>query len=273
MNNGSMIVKIGGGPVRDAKALECLAAEILASADIMANDGSPATGVSVAIVHGGGADVSDLSRKLGIESAFSDGVRMTGDDEMDVVDMVLCGLVNKRLVRQLTAAGVRAVGISGADGSLFVGARIVNSTGELSRTAHVSGVDPDIVVRLWEAGYVPVIASPGSDEQGNAVNINADEAAFAVGSAVGATTIVFLSDVPGVHGPDGEVIAGLEIAQAERLIREGTVTAGMVAKLRSSAGAIAAGVDHVVIGSYEQPGDLSRLVSGQTGTTIYGERK
>ena len=105
------------------------------------------------------------------------------------------------------------------------------------------------------------------------LNINADEAAFAVGGAVGARAIVFLSDVPGVQGSNGEVISSLGIPEAERLMEEGTITGGMVAKIRSAAGAIAAGVDHIVIGSYEQPGDLSRLVSGQSGTTIHGEKE
>ena len=263
MSTGSMIVKIGGGPARDRTALQALAAEIHAGVQ---------AGTPIAIVHGGGADVSEFSRRLGIESTFSDGIRMTGDDEMDVVDMVLCGLVNKRLVRALAASGIRTAGISGADGALLVGTPVTDGHGVLSRTAHVSAVNPDIVTRLWAAGYVPVIASPGADERGDPVNINADEAAFAVGGAISATVIVFLSGVPGVQGSDGEVIASLGIAEAERLMEDGTITGGMVAKIRSAAGAIAAGVKHIVIGSYEQPGDLSRLVSGQSGTTIHGEK-
>ncbi|MCK4513939.1 MAG: acetylglutamate kinase [Spirochaetaceae bacterium] len=268
MNTGSLIIKIGGGPARDRTALQALAAEIRTRVQIAASRHD----AIIAIVHGGGADVSDLSRRLGIEPTFSDGIRMTGDDEMDVVDMILCGLVNKRLVRALTASGIRAVGISGADGALLVGTPVTDAHGVQSRTAHVSAVNPDIINRLWAAGYLPVIASPGADEQGGAVNINADEAAFALGGAIGAGAIVFLSDVPGVQGSDGEAIASLGIAEAERLVKEGTITGGMVAKIRSAAGAIAAGVHHIVIGSYERPGDLSRLVSGQNGTTIHGEK-
>lgn len=264
-----MIVKIGGVPARDGSALQALAAEIRAGVPTATPGGDA---ISIAIVHGGGADVSELSRRLGIESTFSDGIRMTGDDEMDVVDMVLCGLVNKRLVRALEASGIRAVGISGADGALFVGTPVTDEHGVRSRTAHVSAVNPDIVNQLWAGGYVPVIASPGADEHGGAVNINADEAAFAIGGAVGAATIVFLSDVPGVQGSSGEIFTSLGIPDAERLIEDGTVSGGMVAKIRSSAGAIAAGVDHIVIGSYESPGDLSRLVSGRIGTTIHGEK-
>ncbi len=269
MGINSMIVKIGGGPARDGTVLQALAAEVRARVQAVV---SRDTGQPIAIVHGGGADVSDLSRRLGIKSTFSEGIRMTGDDEMDVVDMVLCGLVNKRLVRALTAAGIRAVGISGADGALLVGAPVTDAHGVQSRTAHVSAVNPDIIKRLWAAGYLPVIASPGADEYGGAVNINADEAAFAIGGAIGAGAIVFLSDVPGVRGSNGEAIASLGIAEAERLVKEGTITGGMVAKIRSAAGAMAAGVDHIVIGSYEQPGDLSRLVSGRSGTTIHGEK-
>jgi len=268
MNTGSLIIKIGGGPARDRTALLALATEIRTGIQAAGSrDDAP-----IAIIHGGGADVTDLSRRLGIESAFSEGIRMTSDAEMDLVDMVLCGLVNKRLVRTLNSSGIRAVGISGADGALLVGAPVADARGVGSRTAHVSAVNPEIVTRLWGAGFVPVIASPGADEHGEAVNINADEAAFAVGGAVGARAIVFLSDVPGVQGSDGGVISSLGIPEAERLVEEGTITGGMVAKIRSAAGAIAAGVDHIVIGSYEQPGDLSRLMSGQSGTTIHGEK-
>jgi len=275
-------VKIGGGPSNDGNALRGLAAEIALVVPDPPNSPSArqATGASeksgsrflVAVVHGGGSDVSSLSRRLGLSPTFSDGIRMTTEAEMDVVDMVLCGLVNKRIVRVLRSAGVNAIGISGAD-SLLTGNPINDRDGSPSRTAHVSAVDAGIVLRLWEAGYVPVIASPGTDEAGRAVNINADEAALAVGSAVRATAIIFLSDVPGIRGADDTVISTLSVADGEQLIEKGTITGGMVAKLRSSAGAIAAGVNHIVIGGYEKSGDLSGLLSGSIGTTIYGDQK
>jgi acetylglutamate kinase len=257
------IIKVGGGPARELTSMRSLAGEL--------GQLSGTTGENrFALVHGGGVDVTALSRRLGVEPRFHEGVRITSDEEMSIVDMVLCGMVNKRIVRALGAEGVTAVGVSGADANLLVGERLAGPGG-LSRTARVTAVNRDILDKLWESGLVPVVASPGSDESCEAVNINADEATLAIGEAVEADAIVFLSDVRGVVGPEGTLLSTISTAEVEPLIRGGTVRDGMVAKLRSAAGAIAAGVNHIVIGSYDTPGDLERLVAGRGGTTIHGD--
>lgn len=262
MNDQSIIVKLGGCVTQQPDTLRDLARDI----ETVQRGGRRA----VAVVHGGGSDVTAVSRRLGMEPRFTDGVRMTSAAEMEVVDMVLCGLVNKRIVRALSAAGLDAVGISGADGGLLLGAPVSGPDGP-SRTARVGGVQPALIHDLWRHGYLPVIASPGTDGAGAAVNINADEAAFAIGAAIGAGAIVFLSDVAGVI-VDGAPASALDVAEAERLIAAGVITGGMVAKLRSIASAITAGVQQIVIGSFVAPGDLRRLVSGELGTTIHGVR-
>jgi acetylglutamate kinase len=285
MNSGPIVIKIGGVLAQDDKILESLAAEVrsgvLAQDDKILEslaaevrslaDPASARNRPVAIVHGGGTDVSSLSKQLGIEPSFADGIRMTSEAEMDVVDMVLCGLVNKRLVRAFTSAGLPAVGVSGADGALLTGEPVADARGNRSKTAHVQKVRPGLLEDLWAAGYLPVVASPGVDGSGGAVNINADEAAFAVGGAVKADAIVFLSDVRGVQDSDCQVIGSLSTGEATSLIEHGVATGGMVAKLRSAAGAIVAGVDHIVVGTYEQSGDLLELLAGRAGTTIHGE--
>lgn len=255
MTNPSIVIKLGGTAATEPAGLAKLGRE-LTELD-----------VPVAIVHGGGKEVSELSRTLGLEPVFHDGIRMTSDAEMDAVEMVLCGVANKRLVRRLVAAGVPAVGVSGADGGMVTGSRVPDATGAPSRTATVAGVNPLLVRDLWVCGYVPVIASPASDDAGEAVNINADDVAFALAGAMGAGSLVFLSDVDGVL-VDGEVLPSLTPAMAEAQVAAGHVSGGMIPKVRNAATAVEHGVSQVVIGRYERSGDLRALLGGSRGTAI-----
>lgn len=255
MANSSIVIKLGGTAATDPAILEKLGRE-LAALD-----------APVAVVHGGGREVSELSRTLGLEPVFHDGVRMTSEAEMDAVEMVLCGVANKRLVRRLVASGVAAVGISGADAGMVTGSPITDATGAPSRTATVTGVNPLLVRDLWVTGYVPVIASPASDEYGAAVNINADDVAFALAGAMGAGSLVFLSDVDGVL-VEGEVVPSLTPAMAEAQVAAGHISGGMIPKVRNAATAVAHGVSQVVIGRYERSGDLRALLTAGRGTAI-----
>ena len=255
MASSSIVIKLGGTAATDPAILEKLGRE-LAALD-----------APVAVVHGGGKEVSELSRTLGLEPVFHDGVRMTSEAEMDAVEMVLCGVANKRLVRRLVAAGVAAVGISGADAGMVTGSPITDATGAPSRTATVTGVNPLLVRDLWVTGYVPVIASPASDEYGAAVNINADDVAFALAGAMGAGSLVFLSDVDGVL-VEGEVVPSLTPAMAEAQVAAGHISGGMIPKVRNAATAVAHGVSQVVIGRYERSGDLRALLAAGRGTAI-----
>lgn len=255
MANTSIVIKLGGTAATDPVVLQKLGRELVE------------LDVPVAIVHGGGKEVSELSRSMGLEPVFHDGIRMTSEAEMDVVEMVLCGVANKRLVRRLVSAGVPAVGISGADGGTVTGARITDAAGAPSRTATVAGVNPLLVRDLWICGYVPVIASPASDAGGAAVNINADDVAFALAGAMGTDSLLFLSDVDGVL-IDGEVVPSLTPAMAEAQVAAGHVSGGMIPKVRNAATAVAHGVSQVVIGRYEKGGDLRALLAGNRGTAI-----
>ena len=250
-----IVIKLGGTAATDTSALDALMEE-------MRSYPHP-----TAVVHGGGKEVSELSRRLGIEPVFADGVRMTSEPEMDVVEMVLSGLVNKRLVRRCAAAGVRAVGVSGADGGLVTGTRVASPDGGLSRTATVTAVDPALIRTLWTAGFTPVVSSPASDASGVAVNINADDVAFALAGATGAGALVFLSDVDGVM-IDGCAIDVIRVADIEPHISCGAITGGMIPKVRNAVTAVARGVGRVIIGNYRKRGDLARLLGGASGTRI-----
>lgn len=251
----SVLLKLGGTAASNDAALRALAGEL---AD---------AGMHAAIVHGGGKEVSELSRRLGLEPVFHEGIRMTTEAEMDVVEMILSGIANKRLVRRLLAAGLRAIGISGADAGTIRGERIPDASGNRSRTARVESAEPRLIHDLWAHGYVPVISSPASDAAGEAVNINADDVAFALAGALHVDSLVFLSDVPGVM-MNGRNVGSLNPAMAEAGIRAGQISGGMIPKVRNALTAIERGVSQVVIGDYVRSGDLAALLHGERGTTI-----
>jgi len=250
-----VLIKIGGKAAAAESSLRDLIREMAALRDRH----------EFILVHGGGAEVSRVTRIFGLEPVFRDGVRMTSPPEMEIVDMVLSGKVNKDLVRMFSASGIRAVGISGSDGGFFTG-RSIDPAG-VSRTGRVERVDPEPVLLLLKAGYLPVAASTSMDPQGGALNINADEAALEIAKALAADALVFLSDIPGIL-KDSATLRSLDRAAAEREIRDGVITGGMIPKVTSSLEALHSGVRAVVIGEFTTYGDLALLLSREKGTTI-----
>ncbi|TVQ36976.1 MAG: acetylglutamate kinase [Spirochaetaceae bacterium] len=254
----TVVIKIGGAAAEDQDTFSRFLAEL---SDVRGR-------TAVVLVHGGGARVSALGRALGIEPVFVDGVRMTGDREMDVVDMVLCGLVNKQIVRGLIACGAPAVGISGSDAATFVGAPITDPQGRPSRTGRVHRCDPGLVETLLSAGYLPVMASTFTDGAGAGLNLNADDAALELAIALNADTLLFLSDTAGILARDGRLIERLSAAGVETAISDGTVTGGMVVKSRACVHALNNGVKRIIIGRYTKDGSLRRLLLAESGTRI-----
>jgi acetylglutamate kinase len=217
------------------------------------------------LVHGGGRHVDRLLRALGIESRFVEGRRVTSPAAMEVVEMVLSGVVNKALAAGLTAAGVPAVGLSGRDGGL-VRARLEEGLG---RVGTPESVDPAPVRALWNADLLPVVSPVSTGPAGGSVNVNADEAALGLARALGARTLVYLSDVDGVRVGD-ETAATLTPGEAERRIEDGTIAGGMALKVRVALEASAAGIPEVVIAGKARllgtfPG--TRLVSGDAAVS------
>lgn len=220
------------------------------------------------VVHGGGSEVSSVSRLLGHEPRFQDGIRITSAEEMEVVDMVLAGSANKRLVRTLCASGLSAVGLCGSDGPTLVARPEAVPPG--TRTGRIEGVDTRLLATLMAAGFVPVVSPVCDDGAGGGVNINADTVALRVATALDAAALLFISDIDGVR-KDGEVLPRLGPAEADEEIEAGTITDGMIPKIRSSIAAVAAGVGRVHIGDYGGAGALRRLLDGRRGTVLSGD--
>jgi acetylglutamate kinase len=251
------IVKIGGKAAGVETALR----------DLVRDMAQLQNSWSFLLVHGGGAEVSRVTKIFGLEPVFKDGIRQTSAAEMDIVDMVLAGKMNKYLVRIFETLGVQAVGLSGSDGGFFTGVSIDEAAE--SRTGRVTAVNPAAALLLAGAGYVPVIASTSMDARGGALNINADEAALEIARAVQAKALVYLSDIPGIL-KDGKVIGRLDASGAEREIAAGVITGGMIPKVKSSLEALKSGVGAVVIGEFTHSGDLARLLECTSGSTILG---
>jgi acetylglutamate kinase len=226
-------------------------------------------GVPLVIVHGGGREIDAALSAAGIEKRQVDGLRITDDATLAVVVAVLAGVVNTRLVAALTAAGVRGVGLTGADGGCglaelapphhAVDGRIVD-LGRVGIPAARS--DTRLLSTLVGEGFVPVVASVGLDGGGALLNVNADTLAGHLAARLGARRLTIAGTTPGVFGPDGATAPLLDRADIERLVTAGTATAGMVAKLRACEQALAAGVEDVVIVDGRDGAALEAAASG-----------
>jgi acetylglutamate kinase len=259
MKERTVTVKIGGRAASDKSVLARLAEEL----------GRIKEEIDFVLVHGGGAEVSKVTKVFGLEPVFRDGIRMTSPEEMDIVDMVLAGKMNKYLVR-LFNLYTAAVGISGSDGRLFTGKCLHCGDTETTCTGNITAVQPQLIEILIEAGFLPVVSSTSMDEKGLPLNINADEAALALAAALPTSDLVFLSDVPGIL-KNGSVIPALTRSTAEAEIASGVVAGGMIPKVRSSLGALESGVERIIIGEFRETGDLEKLLAGSSGTKITAE--
>jgi len=241
------VYKLGGPALEDPGLLAPLARELRA------------TEGQAVVVHGGGRHVDRLLRALSIESRFVGGRRETSPAAMEVVEMVLSGVVNKAVAAGLTAAGTPAVGISGRDAGLIA----AGLQPDLGRVGTPLRVDATLLRTLWQAGLLPVVSPVSSGPAGESVNVNADEAALALAVALGAETLLYLTDADGVL-VDGAPVDVLAAADARRLIDAGTITGGMSLKVRVALAAAAAGVSEVVVaGKARLQGDFqgTRIVA------------
>lgn len=241
------VVKIGGAALVDAAWLTTFA------------EAAAAARAPLVIVHGGGPDISALSDRLGIEVRWHEGRRVTPPEALDVATMVLAGRVNKRVVGALLAAGVDAIGLSGIDGGLLR-AEIVEN-GDLGRVGRVASVRTALIRGLLQLGHVIVVSPISLGADGGALNVNADDAAAAIAAALGATELVFLTDVPGVRDGAGMRDA-LGIDEAALLVESGVASGGMSVKLNAALAALGCGVPAVRIG------DARVLFDSSAGTVL-----
>ena len=232
-------------------------------------------GVKVVLVHGGGPEINRLMERLGKEPVFVDGLRVTDQETMDIVQMVLSGKVNKTLVNLLEMQGGRAMGISGIDGGLI---RAEAKDPRLGFVGRITGVDIRPVMDMLEKGYIPVISTLGCDEQGNAYNINGDTAAAFIAGALGAERLIMMTDIAGIlrdqHDPS-TLIPKLTVEQAKGLYASGVISGGMIPKVDCCIEALNRGVESVIIMDGRVPHSILMeiLTDEGAGTMVIGEDK
>ena len=209
-------------------------------------------GVKVVVVHGGGPEISEMLKKIGKESKFVNGLRYTDRETMDIVQMVLCGKVNKDLVTLLEKAGGRGIGLGGMDGGLFQAKRLTDRTGtDYGYVGDIVDVDPSPVIDVLEQGYIPVVSTValGVEDETN-YNINADTAACKLAVALGAQKLILLTDVRGLMlDPDDEttLLTNLKVSEVPKLMRDGVIKGGMIPKVDCCVEAVRKGVDQANI--------------------------
>jgi acetylglutamate kinase len=255
-----IVVKVGGAAMDRAPLARPFAEDVALLVH---------AGISPVIVHGGGPQVTKVSQRLGIETTFVDGLRVTDAETLDVATMVLAGTINTGVVSSLVTHDVPAVGLSGVDGGLLMARR--RSAPDLGFVGEVVHVNADVLRTLTAQGFVPVVASIAMDEAGQAYNVNADVVASELAVALGAEKLVYINDVPGVIGPGGELISELSAAQCLDLLgREGVVDGGMIPKLESAVNALKAGIArvHLVDGRVEHSLVLELFTPEGVGTMI-----
>jgi acetylglutamate kinase len=218
---------------------------------------------TLCVVHGGGDDMSAMQRALGREPAFVGGRRVTSEGDLELLRMVLSGVVNKRLVNTLVAAGLPAIGISGEDGGL-IGAEVIDKA-TLGFAGRPVAINADLLQLLMSSGYLPIISPVAFDsksQRGEALNVNGDDAAAAIAASLGADELFLVADVEGVRDSEGQILSSLTGESARELIANGIAEGGMAAKLESAQVALTAGVPSVRIC------DLEGLVDDERGTFI-----
>ena len=240
---GKTVVVKFGGSVLDVAGRSTIAEDLVLL---------KGAGIDAVLVHGGGPEITRMLERLGKPSTFVHGLRVTDAETMEIVEMVLAGRANKSLVSAITQAGGRAVGLSGKDGRMLL-ARKYEADVDLGQVGEVAAVDPALVRAVSGDGYIPVIASIGIGEDGASYNLNADTAAGALAVAVGASKFILLTDVDGVYG-DHEaktLVSELRAAEAESMIRDGTISRGMIPKVSACLDAIRGGVPsaHIINGT------------------------
>jgi len=246
-----LLIKVGGTLLDEAASRARLSSELAEAAR---------SGVQMAVVHGGGRQMTRYLAERGCESRFVNGLRVTTPEVLDAVLKVFAGTVNHQFVAALNAAGARAVGLSGIDALLAEAEPLAEELGAVGR---VVASDAGVLEVLVEGGYLPVIACVAGDRRGNIYNVNADQMAVACAAAFRADRLFFLTDVEGVRDAAGRPIGRLGAADAERLIRDGIATGGMQAKLNAAAEALRRGVGEVVIAPGSEAGVIGRLLSGE----------
>ena len=244
----TFVVKYGGHAMGDPELARDFAEDVVLL---------KAVGINPVVVHGGGPQIGAMLRKLGVESSFVDGLRVTDAETAKVAEMVLSGAINKEIVSWIAAAGGRAVGISGKDGGFVRAAKVartkrdpdsnIERAVDLGFVGEPEAIDRMVIDTISAAGMIPVIAPIGIGADGHTYNINADTMAGAIAGALGAKRLFLLTDVAGVLDKSGSLLTNLDAARIADLRADGTISGGMIPKLETCTAAVQAGVEGAVI--------------------------
>ena len=237
----TIVVKYGGHAMMDKELKASFARDMVLLKYI---------GIRLVIVHGGGPQIDTTLQAMGRTSNFVEGRRVTDDATMEVVEMVLAGSINQEIVGLVEQSGGRAIGLTGRDGHMLRVRRRLQEGRDLGRVGEIVEVDPTPIAAVAQAGFVPVVAPLGVDTSGLTYNVNADEAAGAIARALQAEKLILLTDVEGVKDAGGQLVRRLTVAEARKLIEEGTIAGGMIPKIQCCVEALGGGVarSHIVDG-------------------------
>jgi acetylglutamate kinase len=249
--NKTFVIKFGGNAMIDEKLSHSFALDIILLSYV---------GIRPVVVHGGGPQIGELMKKLGKQSTFIDGLRVTDQETMDIAEMVLTGSINKEIVSHINKNGGRAVGLSGKDGSLIMARKMLKKDKndpsqmiDIGFVGEITTVNPQVINTLDSNQFIPVIAPVGCGEDGQTYNINADTAAGAIAGALKAEKLILLTDVEGVKDKNGRLLSTLTEPEVQRLIGSGDISGGMIPKVTCCCKALDEGVAkaHIIDGRVE----------------------
>ena len=230
-----VVVKYGGNAMVDEVLVQAVMEDIVLLSLV---------GIKVVLVHGGGPDITDIMNRMGLESRFVGGLRYTDAEAVKVVQMVLAGKTNKDLVSLLQRSGGKAIGVCGIDGSM-IHAKKLEAAEDLGFVGEITGIDSTIITDQLERGYIPVVATLGTDDEGNIYNINADTAAARIASELHAENLILMTDIRGLlrdKNDESTLISDVRISDVPALVRQGIISGGMIPKIESCVEAVRRGV-------------------------------
>ncbi len=269
----TIVIKYGGNAMLDEHLKNAFARDVVLMKLV---------GMNPVIVHGGGPQIGELLKRIGKETEFIEGMRVTDNETMDVVEMVLGGSVNKQIVNLINNHGGKAVGLSGKDGGLIRAKKLIlarkkdKKSSEAVNIGHVGDVesiDTSVVDMLLQGDFIPVIAPIGVGENGQSYNINADLVAGKIAVVMKAEKLLLLTNTTGILDKDDNVLTGLSARQVDELIEEGVIHGGMLPKITAALDAVSSGVQsaHIIDGRVEHALMLELLTDEGVGTLIHGK--
>lgn len=264
----TIVIKYGGNAMTDEHLKQCFAQDVVLLKLV---------GMNPVVVHGGGPQINEMLDKLGKKGEFIQGMRVTDDETMDVVEMVLGGQVNKEIVNLINRHGGKAVGLTGQDGNFIHAHKLLmedmndpTKMIDVGQVGEITGIDPSIINFLDSGDFIPVVAPIGVGKDGETYNINADVVAGKLAEILNAEKLILLTNTPGVLDKNGELLTGLTPKQIDEMVADGTLSGGMLPKISSALDAARSGVKavHIIDGRVEHALLLEVLTEEGVGTLI-----